>query len=100
MKAGSWETRQDGDQRVCATCGTVACGYRYRLHPDESPFFERCIGLAWCSKCRVYTAAMVHVPRGEVLADALAELPVAQQEQLRSSERRLIDYLYERAPGE
>lgn len=96
MKVGSWETRPDGDQRVCVTCGTVVNSYRYRFHPAESRFFERCIGLAWCSGCRIYTGTMVHVPRDEILVDVLAELPADQQEQLRSSERRLVDYLASR----
>lgn len=68
-------------------------GYRYRFHAAESEFFERCVGLAWCSGCRIYTGVMVHVPKDEVLVDALADLPVGQQEQLRGSERKLVEYL-------
>jgi hypothetical protein len=65
----------------------------------ESDFFERCIGFAWCSGCRVYTGHMVFVPRDEVLMDALAGLPVEQQERLRSSEWKLVDYLDRRTGG-
>jgi hypothetical protein len=43
---------------------------------------------------------MVHVPRDEILTDALAELPAAKQEQLRNSERKLVNYLASRTPGE
>jgi hypothetical protein len=78
----------------------VIRGYRYRFYPVESRLFERCIGLAWCSGCQVYTGTMVHVARDEILVDALAELPADQQEWLRSSERKLIDYLDRRALGE
>jgi hypothetical protein len=39
---------------------------------------------------------MVHVPRDEVLVDALAKLPADQQEQLRRSEHKLVDYLASR----
>ena len=68
-------------------------GYRHRFDPVESDMYERCIGFAWCSGCRIYTGSMVYVPRGEVLVDALADLPVDQREQLKRSERKLIDYL-------
>jgi hypothetical protein len=71
----------------------VARWYTFRFHPEESASFERCIGLVWCSKCRIYTGTMVHVPRDEVLVDALLALPAERQEQLRKSERKLLDYL-------
>lgn len=80
--------------------GTAIRGYRYRFHPAESLLFERCIGLAWCSGCRVYTAAMMHVPRDETLVDALADLPADRQEQLRRSERKLVEYLASRDLGD
>ena len=99
-KVASWQTRPDGNQRACATCGTVVRGYRYRFHPDASSLFERCIGLAWCSGCRVYEATIVYVPRDEILADALADLPADRQEQLRRSERKLVEYLASRDLGE
>jgi hypothetical protein len=35
----------------------------------------------------------VRVAREEVLVDALLDLPAERQEQLRRSERKLIDYL-------
>jgi hypothetical protein len=98
VSVGSFETRLDGDRRVCAACGSVVRGYRYRFHPVESDFYERCLGFAWCSGCRIYTGNMVYVPRDEVLVDALAHLPAEQREQLRRSERKLIDYLDRCAP--
>ncbi|SPF02692.1 hypothetical protein SMA5143A_3450 [Streptomyces sp. MA5143a] len=55
--------------------------------------FERCVGLAWCLGCRIYTGAMVHVPRKRVLVDALASLPRDQRERLGRSEVELIEFL-------
>jgi hypothetical protein len=43
---------------------------------------------------------MVYVPRAEVLIDALAKLPSDQQERLRNSELKLVDYLASRGIGE
>ena len=62
--------------------------------------FERCIGLAWCSGCRIYTGSMVYVPREEILVDVLAGLPAERRERLRRSERKLVGYLDRRASGE
>ncbi|GLZ14255.1 hypothetical protein Acsp04_44900 [Actinomadura sp. NBRC 104425] len=67
--------------------------YTYRIYPADSPHYERCIGLSWCPGCRVYTGAMVHVPRDRALPDALAALPPEHRERLLNSESRLIDYL-------
>lgn len=67
--------------------------YAYRIHPADSPHYERCIGLSWCSGCGVYTGATVHVPRDRALPDALAALPPERREWLLASERRLIEYL-------
>lgn len=61
--------------------------------------FERCIGLAWCSSCRIYSGNMVHVPRKRVLVDALASLPGEQRERLARSETRLIEFLDRQARG-
>jgi hypothetical protein len=91
--------RPDG-QYVCVTCGTVVRSYVYRHYPAESRSFERCIGLAWCTGCRVYTGTMVHVPRDEILVDALAGLPADRQERLKRSELKLVDYLAGRPPDE
>ncbi|MFG1946341.1 hypothetical protein [Nonomuraea sp. NPDC048826] len=65
----------------------------YRYYPPESTMYERCIALTWCSSCRIYSGAMVHVPRATTLADALASLPPEQRERLERSEARLIAYL-------
>ncbi len=83
----------DGDRRICAACGTPVRSYQYRFHPPESAMFERCVGLAWCSGCRIYSGNMVHVPRRRVLVDALASLPREQQERLARSESRLLEFL-------
>ncbi|MFC9492474.1 hypothetical protein ACFTZM_41295, partial [Streptomyces hydrogenans] len=52
-----------------------------------------CVGLAWCSGCRVYCGAMVHVPRTRVLVDALASLPEDEATALRRSEVKLVEHL-------
>ncbi|WP_327733126.1 hypothetical protein OG749_03910 [Streptomyces nojiriensis] len=83
----------DGDRRVCAACGTPVRSYQYRFYPPESALFERCIGFAWCSGCRIYSGNMVHVPRKRVLVDALAPLPREQRERIARSETRLIEFL-------
>ena len=95
--SGSFRPRQI---RYPATCGTTICGYRYRFHPAESPLFERCIGLAWCSGCGIYMATMVYVSRDEALTDALVELPADWQEQLKRSECKLVEYLASQDLGE
>jgi hypothetical protein len=55
--------------------------------------FERCIGYAWCSGCRIYSGNMVYVHRKRVLLDALASLSSEQRERLLRSETKLIDFL-------
>nr|PPQ56599.1 hypothetical protein C5F59_07950 [Streptomyces sp. QL37] len=100
MKSVTWETAMDGDRRVCTACGTSVRTYRYRFHPPGSPMFERCVGLAWCSGCRVYSGAMVRVPRDQVLVDALASLPRERRESLERSERRLVGHLDEWLEGQ
>ncbi|WP_106397984.1 hypothetical protein [Actinocorallia populi] len=92
-KVGTWATLPDGGHRICAACRTPVRSYRYRFHPAASDLYERCIGLSWCSPCRVYTGAMVHVPRDKTLDDALADLGQDQRERLERSEVRLIAYL-------
>lgn len=61
--------------------------------------FERCVGLVWCSICRIYSGNMVHVPRKQVLVDALASLPLERRERLLRSETRLIEFLDRDARG-
>ena len=61
--------------------------------------FERCIGLAWCAGCRIYSGNMVHVPRKRVLVDLLASLPLEQRERLLRSETRVIEFLDRQARG-
>jgi hypothetical protein len=82
-----------GETWSCVSCGAAVRSYAYRFHPPESSSYERCIGFSWCSGCRLYSAAMVHIPRDRVLVDALAELPEKQREELERSEWRLIEYL-------
>ncbi|MFD6276810.1 hypothetical protein ACFWFI_14730 [Streptomyces sp. NPDC060209] len=100
MKSTTWETVPDGNRRVCAACGTAVRSYRYRFYPPESASFERCVGLAWCSGCRVYSGSMVHVPRVQVLDDALASLPWDRRERVERSEAKLVGYLDERLRSE
>ncbi|AWW35719.1 hypothetical protein DN051_02820 [Streptomyces cadmiisoli] len=83
----------EGDRRICAACGTAVRSYRFRFHPPESSLFERAVALAWCPGCRIYSGAMVHVPRTVVLADALTSLSPVQRERLLRKEAALIDFL-------
>jgi hypothetical protein len=64
-----------------------------RCYAPSDSFYERCIGLAWCSGCREYSGAMVYVPPGEHLTDVLADLPAVQRDRLARSEVKLLDYL-------
>jgi hypothetical protein len=78
--------------------GSVGCdggirSYLYRYYAASSKAYERCVVLAWCSACREYSGAMVHVPREEHLPDLLAGLAAAQRQQLARSEVKLLDYL-------
>lgn len=54
---------------------------------------ERCIALAWCSGCRIYSSDLVYIPRKRVLVDAVASLSPEQRERLLRSETRLIAFL-------
>lgn len=96
----TWDTVPDGDRRVCAACGTPIRSYQYRFHPPGSTMFERCVGLAWCSSCRIYCSNLVHIPRQRVLVDALASLPLELRERLLRSEARLIKFLDHDARGD
>lgn len=69
------------------------CSYQYRFYPPESSMFERCVGFAWCSACRIYSGNMVHIPRKRVLVDALVSLPAERRERLLHSETRMIEFL-------
>ncbi|MFD9067518.1 hypothetical protein ACFVZ3_39060 [Kitasatospora purpeofusca] len=89
----------DGDRWTCVVCHEPVRSYVYRLHPPESSGFERCIGLDWCSGCRIYSGAMVHVPRRQVLVDALAPLPAADRDLLLRKEAALVDHLDSRGVG-
>ncbi|GHH79127.1 hypothetical protein GCM10018781_56500 [Kitasatospora indigofera] len=74
-------------------CREPVRSYQYRFHPPESTGFERCIGFSWCSGCRIYSGAMVHVARRRVLIDALASLPADDRDQVLRKEAALVDYL-------
>jgi hypothetical protein len=75
----------------------VIRSYQYRFHPPGSDSFERCISLAWCSVCRIYATALVHVPRRRALVDELAGLPEAERERVLRSEAGLVAFLDRRA---
>jgi hypothetical protein len=79
-----------GDAVACA--GEIS-SYMYRFYAPSDRFYERCVGLAWCSICREYSSAMVFVPRNEHLRDLLANLPRHERERLAHSEVKLLDYL-------
>ncbi|MFJ4095163.1 hypothetical protein ACIPYS_26540 [Kitasatospora sp. NPDC089913] len=72
----------------------------YRLHPPESSGFERCVALVWCSGCRIWSSSTVHVPRGQVLVDALASLPAADRDLLHRKEAVMVDRLDGRGVGQ
>ncbi len=55
-------------------CQGPIYSYVYRHYPAESTNSERCIGLAWCTTCRDYTATMVHVPGAQKLDNPFATL--------------------------
>jgi hypothetical protein len=74
-------------------CNREIRSYRSRHYAPSDWSYERCIGLAWCSTCRGYSAAMVYVPRDEHLTDALAALPEVDRQRLARSETALLDYL-------
>ena len=76
-----------------AACEGEVYSYRYRYYEPSDSSYERCIGLAWCSACREYSGAMVHVPRREHLTDLLADLPTLERERLTDSEVKLLDHL-------
>ncbi|WP_033341453.1 hypothetical protein [Catenuloplanes japonicus] len=97
-RATGWEWTKVGVLHGGLSRREVACdgeirSYRYRFYSSTHRFFERCIGLAWCSRCREYSGAMVHVSRAEQLTDLLDGLPVAERERLLRSEAELLDYL-------
>lgn len=79
-----------GDAVACA--GEIL-SYRYRFYAPSDRFYERCVGLTWCSTCREYSGAMVIVPRNEDLWDPLADLPTPERERLVRSEVKLLDNL-------
>lgn len=83
----------DREWRTCATCQSPIRSYLARLYPVDSRWFERCLSLAWCSGCRVYTSATVHVARERVLVDSLAAFPEEERERLGRSTYKLLDHL-------
>jgi len=98
--AGDWDRWRwlkvltvHGDPTVRPCPGGDVHSYVYRIHPEGSSSFERCIGLRWCSDCRAYEAATVQVPASEALVDALDDLAVPDRERAYRSEARLLDAL-------
>jgi hypothetical protein len=76
-----------------SACDGEIRSYRFRHYASSDSSYERCIGLTWCSTCREYSGAMVPVPRGEYLPDALADLPRIERERPARTEVKLLDYL-------
>jgi hypothetical protein len=74
-------------------CAGAVYSYARRYYPPDSPFYERCVGLSWCSTCRTYTGAMVAVPGRLALVDVLAGLSPRERERVSRSELRLLDHL-------
>lgn len=85
------EDAADGDEASRCT-GTIR-SYAYRYHPPTSAFYERCIGLAWCSDCRTWSGAMVHVSRDSVMDDPLAGLAPEERDRLHRKENELVRHL-------
>lgn len=71
----------------------LAASSRTAPYAPSDRFYERCVGLVWCSTCREYSSPMVFVPRNEHLRDLLADLPMPGRERLARSEVKLLDYL-------
>lgn len=81
-----------GGDKAGGCAGTIR-SYTYRYYPPSSASYERCVGLAWCSDCRTWSGAMVHVPRDRVLDDPLAGLAPDERDRLRRQERGLVRHL-------
>ncbi|QUQ71355.1 hypothetical protein [Kutzneria sp. CA-103260] len=74
-------------------CAGEVRHHTYRFYMPDSPRYERCVGLGWCSRCRRWQATMVHVPRAVDLPDPLAGLDPDQRDRLRRSEYALVRHL-------
>ncbi|MEV7420166.1 hypothetical protein [Streptomyces sp. NPDC089919] len=88
-----WSVGDVDGRRVCNHCGTWVKTYAYRYYPPGDPSYERCVGFAWCSECRVYSGNMVQVPRRRALVDLLDGLDDRERERLLRREAELIGYL-------
>ncbi len=67
--------------------------YVRRHHPPGTWLYERCIALTWCTRCRQFSGAMVHVPAAQDLPDPLHDLDPDRRAHLLRSDRRLLDHL-------
>jgi hypothetical protein len=92
-KVSALHARVGADDGRQAECPGEIRSHVYRTFPPDSRFYERCVGLSWCSACRRYTGAVVHVPRDEVLPDPLAGLADEDRRRLTRSEHRLLSHL-------
>jgi hypothetical protein len=92
-RAAGWMWTKVSPLHGGGVCDGQTRSYAYRHYAPSDSNYERCIALAWCSTCREYSGAMVYVPRGEHLTDALANLPTHERERLARSEVKLLDYL-------
>jgi hypothetical protein len=89
-KVSTLHAPDGGKAGGCA--GTIRT-YAYRHHPPTSASYERCIGLAWCSDCRTWSGAMVHIPRDRMLDDPLASLAPDERDRLHRKEHELVRHL-------
>ncbi|WP_158706414.1 MULTISPECIES: hypothetical protein [Streptomyces] len=100
LDLSAWVSPAATGRWSCTRCGAEACSYRYRIHPPASPRYERCVGLTWCTHCRVYSAALVHVPHTTHLDDeSMPPARPGQDERPGATEVQVLDHVDRLLPG-
>ncbi|CAM5572754.1 hypothetical protein SRIMM317S_02282 [Streptomyces rimosus subsp. rimosus] len=62
--------------------------------PARISRYERCVGLTWCTHCRVYSAALIHVPHTTHLDDeSMPPARPGQDERPGASEVQVLDHV-------
>jgi hypothetical protein len=84
------ELHRDGGQPACEH---QAHSYTYRCYPPHASAYEQCVAISWCSNCLNYSSAVVYVPVDQSLDDPVAALRPHERNDLRASERRLVERL-------